>query len=884
MIRAESFAVTTEDFAAERKQVLSRADADLRPAIKDALTRIGLPSWQTAAVDAALEVFDQTARSEVDEWNQILDDMRDAFEHELSEALKLTKRVDAAQAEHQVDTITRWISTMAVNAGTEAATTSDPDGGVGLEWITMSDSAVRHSHQEANGQTVPTGQAFNVGGEELLYPGQPVGDPSVWINCRCVVRPTMLTEAASKTITAATDVRPSVEEPQATPDAGDQIGKDVSTTCVIVALPAEDDPISAASSEADGAHATLLFFGDTSALNRDELATALERFVTGGEVGIITEQVNGRATLGKDAADVVLFDAANLVFIRSGLLEDPVIAEANASVEQFPTWLPHVTLGYPETPAAGEFSGEAINFDRLALWFGEDRTAIYPLGEAMPEKPNDPMKAKKFLPASTLSDVIYPEDPRFTQEMADALFAGIPEKPADPAPEEPAPAEAPAEAPAPAEEPVANVPDKPGLRPWHGVLAPEGAPSGDKREFAERMLTTRDLPLPIKAMFTDDEGHKGSVVVARIDEVYRHDGLIKASGVWDDTADADRAFDLVEKKMWRGVSVDLDAAEGEMVQASEEDGGGDSIQFTQGRISAATLCAIPAFAEAFVRNGTWAEFANEPMPTGAMVPIPDWPGEEAPEPAPAFTLVASAAPKLSADYFRNPMLEENTPVTLGENGHIFGHLATWDTCHVGYEVCTTAPSSAMDYAYFLTGQVFTDAGPVAVGQITLGGGHADGRLGVRAAIAHYDNVATAVADINVGEDDHGIWFSGKLRDGLTEKQLHELFAAGPSGDWRGVRAGGNDSMEMIAAHAVNVPGFPVPRPRFAMEGTRQVSLIAAGAVATVKKPELDADFVAKLDAYHAMKERQEAVSKLRTKVRTDRAASIKSAMLSLKGN
>jgi len=37
-------------------------------------------------------------------------------------------------------------------------------------------------------------------------------------------------------------------------------------------------------------------------------------------------------------------------------------------------------------------------------------------------------------------------------------------------------------------------------------------------------------------------------------------------------------------------------------------------------------------------------------------------------------------------------------------------------------------------------------------------------------------------------------------------------------------------MEMIAAHAVNVPGFPVerPRPRFAMEGTRQVSLVAAG--------------------------------------------------------
>lgn len=839
MIRTESFAVTTEAFAAERKNILASADEELRPAIKDALTRIGLPSWQNAAVDAALDVFDRVARSEVDEWNQVLDDMRDAFALELGTALEKTKRVDAAQADHQLDTITRWISTMAVNAGTEAATTSDPDGGVGLEWITMSDSQVRHSHQDANGQTVPTGQEFDVAGEKLLYPGQPVGDPSVWINCRCVVRPTMLTEAAGKTITAATetDVRPSV-------DAGDQVAAEEYTSTVIVALPAATDPVSAASSESSGAHATLLFLGDSGGLDEEALKTAVENFVTGGNVGIITEQVNGRATLGKDAADVVLFDAANLVFIRAGLLEDPALAHAYSQVEQFPTWLPHVTLGYPDTPALSDFAGEAITFDRLAVWHGESRTE-YPLG------------------GTPVSDAPAPE--AVTAAVEDAI------------PDE---AEAPAEAPAPVAD---ELPTGDNLKPWHGVLAPEGAPSGDQREFVERMLTTRNLPLPLKAMFADADGHSGSVVVGRIDEVFRDGGLIKAKGVWDDSPEAVKASGMIDKKMWRGVSVDLDAAEGEMVQASEE-GEADAIRFSKGRISSATLCAIPAFAEAFVRNGTWEEFANEPLPTGEMVPIPDWPGAEAPAPAPAFSLVASAAPKISADYFRNPMLEENTPVTLGENGHIFGHLATWDTCHVGYEVCTTAPNSVMDYAYFLTGQVFTDAGPVAVGQITLGGGHADGNLGVRAAIAHYDNVATAVADINVGEDDHGIWFSGKLRDGLTEKQIHELFAAGPSGDWRGVRAGGNDSMEMIAAHAVNVPGFPVPRPRFAMEGTRQVSLVAAGAVPPAKKPELDADFVAKLDAYHAMKERQEAVSKLRAKVRADRAASIKSAVLSLKGN
>ena len=60
----------------------------------------------------------------------------------------------------------------------------------------------------------------------------------------------------------------------------------------------------------------------TLALDEAALKAAVEGFVTAGDVGIITEMVNGRATLGKDAADVVLFDAANLVFIRDGLLQN----------------------------------------------------------------------------------------------------------------------------------------------------------------------------------------------------------------------------------------------------------------------------------------------------------------------------------------------------------------------------------------------------------------------------------------------------------------------------------------------------------------------------------------------------------------------------------
>src|SRR5262249_45980037 len=46
--------------------------------------------------------------------------------------------------------------------------------------------------------------------------------------------------------------------------------------------------------------------------------------------------------------------------------------------------------------------------------------------------------------------------------------------------------------------------------PWHGVLAPEGVVSGDKRRFSANALTWRDLPLPLSWQKVADEKHKGA--------------------------------------------------------------------------------------------------------------------------------------------------------------------------------------------------------------------------------------------------------------------------------------------------------------------------------------------------------------------------------------
>ena len=79
-----------------------------------------------------------------------------------------------------------------------------------------------------------------------------------------------------------------------------------------------------------------------------------------------------------------------------------------------------------------------------------------------------------------------------------------------------------------------------------------------------------------------------------------------------------------------------------------------------------------------------------------------------------------------------------------------------------------------------------------------------------------------------------------MRPGVTEQQMYVLKATGAlSGDWR--RIGGN--LELVAALAVNVPGFPIPRVAMAASAGRTLSLVAAAVVATDPNA-LDADRVA----------------------------------------
>lgn len=54
-------------------------------------------------------------------------------------------------------------------------------------WLATSDSRTRATHRAADGQRVPLGQSFNVGGFELAFPGDPSGPPQEVIQCRCTM-------------------------------------------------------------------------------------------------------------------------------------------------------------------------------------------------------------------------------------------------------------------------------------------------------------------------------------------------------------------------------------------------------------------------------------------------------------------------------------------------------------------------------------------------------------------------------------------------------------------------------------------------------------------------------------------------------------------------
>jgi hypothetical protein len=362
------------------------------------------------------------------------------------------------------------------------------------------------------------------------------------------------------------------------------------------------------------------------------------------------------------------------------------------------------------------------------------------------------------------------------------------------------------------------------------LVIPENLESGDGRRFKKNAIEIRELPLPLMWQIKSAEGHNGSVVVGRIDHMERvENGIGNATGVFDSGAYGQEAERLVREGFIRGVSADLDQFEASQEQAELSDDedtgkiGTDKLVITHARVMAVTLVPKPAFQECqiyLVNDGEKQE--DIVIPDGVYVDEMD------PIEASALVacgLVAGSVPVVPPrSWFNNPQLTQATPLTVDDEGRVFGHIAAWHVDHIGMSFGTRPPRSKSKYAYFHTGVVRTDDGTdMPVGQLTLAGGHASLEASAAEAVRHYDDTASAIADVHAGEDAFGIWVSGALRPGTSPEQVRALRASAPSGDWRPIKG----QLELVAVCQVNVPGFPIARARVASGAI--MALVAAGA-------------------------------------------------------
>jgi hypothetical protein len=378
------------------------------------------------------------------------------------------------------------------------------------------------------------------------------------------------------------------------------------------------------------------------------------------------------------------------------------------------------------------------------------------------------------------------------------------------------------------------------------LVIPELKESGDGRSFKRGAISWRELPLPLMWQFKTGGGHDGSIVVGRIDRIERiEDGIGNASGVFDISAHAKEVERMIRNGFIRGVSADMDmfeateheeeAADGEKPKKPSIDKkelGKDKIIINQARVMGVTIVPKPAFQECkiyleeeeaeptnlqeepVISDGIYVDDADE-MDASSLV---------------ACGVVAGAIPVIPPSaWFEKPALSGPTPLTVTDEGQVFGHIAAWHVDHIGLARGTKPPRSKSNYAYFHTGICRTEEGrDIPVGQLTLAGGHASLEASAAQAVKHYDDTASAFADVHAGEDAYGIWVAGSLRPGTSPEQIRAIRASAPSGDWRPIRG----SLELVAVCQVNVPGFPIARARVASGAV--MALVAAGAATLAK--------------------------------------------------
>lgn len=153
---------------------------------------------------------------------------------------------------------------------------------------------------------------------------------------------------------------------------------------------------------------------------------------------------------------------------------------------------------------------------------------------------------------------------------------------------------------------------------FHSLLVVEGVWTGDGRYIEEGALSWRDLPLPLMATNRTTDGHMDAVLIGNITRIERVGREIHSYGrfVQSDDAEIVALQSLVRNGELRGVSVDLDAVEYEVIFPAGEDDMPEpemdgsvvmevaevKMRILSARIMGATVVPFPAFQEAYIES------------------------------------------------------------------------------------------------------------------------------------------------------------------------------------------------------------------------------------------------------------------------------------------
>jgi hypothetical protein len=306
-------------------------------------------------------------------WETLREDLAEGIAagegvEELAARIEASTGVGQARAER----IARTEVIAASNAASLAVANLANLPGAAKEWLATPDARTREAHRLADGQRVPLGEPFEVGGVALRFPGDPDGPADLVVNCRCSIG-----------YAFGDDVS----------DIGDALtaAAEVHTGAMIALIPSEEDAARLAvdgGEPVDELHTTLLYLGDAASYPeeaRAQVLAAVENVAAvrgpltpdGFAVSIFNppgvEQGDGRQrdtciVLGLSGDDLEPVHEAVADEVRTALADHPDIVVP----DQHAPWQPHVTLTYTDDVGQAEALTDRVGpvtFDRIRVAF-----------------------------------------------------------------------------------------------------------------------------------------------------------------------------------------------------------------------------------------------------------------------------------------------------------------------------------------------------------------------------------------------------------------------------------------------------------------------------------------------------------------------------------